>query len=635
MTNNQVKKKIYFWQPQQHTNFQGRYAYWLPYTVGCLWSYVKQNPEIQDHYELGDFYFRRTPVDQVIASIEDIDVAVFSCYMWNWEYNKTMAEAVKKKWPHCKIIFGGPQVTEKPLEKRFFPNHPYVDHIINGEGEIAFEELLIQLARIGKARRHIIFTRLKDLSYPSPYSSGIFDDLISKYPDLYWQAVLETNRGCPYACTFCDWGSLTYAKITKIPEQRVIDDIDWISRNRVMYVFIADANFGIFHERDKEFAQYINHVQKNRGYPKVVLAQWAKNGREKILDVAKIFFNDYNRGFTVSVQSMDDTVLDAIKRKNMDISDMKVMLDLCQERDIPAYTELILALPYETAETWRENHYKLMEVGQHHSIDIWWTGLLENAELNSYEQRTKHEIKSIQLPKRITGSIDHDSILEYENLVLSTRYMTTEEMIDCFVFSSMVMNLHYVTGATNVLSRILHRLGKKTYRQFYDYLEQEIMGHDHWISRPFHYLKNALTEIFSGRYTGGGEFDDVFYNLHSGSWNAGKHTLLDPEKTLESVFSIVTPESTSLTQDLYEEIKDLAQRQLVKWDDVKKYPMIKNYQYDIYRYAIGKSDIIDKPCTLMFKYDRTWDDPARFLEHAYFDRRTRKIVNAQIEVIDS
>ena len=53
--------------------------------------------------------------------------------------------------------------------------------------------------------------RLHHLEIPSPYLTGVFDDIIANNPEYVFNATLETNRGCPFACTFCDWGSLTYA----------------------------------------------------------------------------------------------------------------------------------------------------------------------------------------------------------------------------------------------------------------------------------------------------------------------------------------------------------------------------------------------------------------------------------------
>ena len=55
--------------------------------------------------------------------------------------------------------------------------------------------------------------RLRELSpLPSPYLENVFEPLLDANPDERWLALWETNRGCPFSCTFCDWGSATAAK---------------------------------------------------------------------------------------------------------------------------------------------------------------------------------------------------------------------------------------------------------------------------------------------------------------------------------------------------------------------------------------------------------------------------------------
>ena len=73
---------------------------------------------------------------------------------------------------------------------------------------------------------------------------------MEKHPEVRWNVTLETNRGCPYACTFCDWGSLTYNKVKKFCLNRVYDELEWVGKNGCDFISLADANFGMFPERD-------------------------------------------------------------------------------------------------------------------------------------------------------------------------------------------------------------------------------------------------------------------------------------------------------------------------------------------------------------------------------------------------
>ena len=56
-----------------------------------------------------------------------------------------------------------------------------------------------------------------DLSeVPSPYVTGLFDSIVEmNSEEMILNGIIETDRGCPFKRTFCDWGSLTFNKVRK------------------------------------------------------------------------------------------------------------------------------------------------------------------------------------------------------------------------------------------------------------------------------------------------------------------------------------------------------------------------------------------------------------------------------------
>ena len=107
---------------------------------------------------------------------------------------------------------------------------------------------------------------------------------------------------------------------------KVYQEIEWLGKNKIEYIFVADANFGVFPERDSEIVDVMLEVQDKYNYPKVFNANWHKNSRQNVIPIVKkLTSNGMNRGMTLSVQSMDTDVLKAIERKNMDMSHLKDM----------------------------------------------------------------------------------------------------------------------------------------------------------------------------------------------------------------------------------------------------------------------------------------------------------------------
>ena len=95
----------------------------------------------------------------------------------------------------------------------------------------------------GLRREAVVITRgetdrITDVdSIPSPYLTGLFDSFAAGPGRA---AMIETNRGCPYGCTFCDWGSATLSRVRKFDLQRVFDELEWAAKNRLETVAIAD-----------------------------------------------------------------------------------------------------------------------------------------------------------------------------------------------------------------------------------------------------------------------------------------------------------------------------------------------------------------------------------------------------------
>jgi putative methyltransferase len=313
--------------------------------VGCLWSYAVTNPTVASNYRLAGLGVLRDPIDQVVGSLDNPAVCGFSTYVWNEQYNLQLAQAIKQRWPDCVIVFGGPNVPNQEQDYREWrAAAPWIDVTIRYEGEQAFQQMLLDNLS-GDLKKDYVATRLEELDIPSPYLTGVFDSIVQDQRHQY-AMTFETNRGCPFACTFCDWGSLTYSKIKKFPLERVFAEIDWAGKNQIEFVIIADANFGVFPDRDQAIVDHLIATKQQWGYPQQLNTNWYKNSNQVVLDIAeKLTQHGLNRGLTLSVQSMNDGTLTAIKRKNMRINDLSTLFRDCNRRQIPFYTELILGLP--------------------------------------------------------------------------------------------------------------------------------------------------------------------------------------------------------------------------------------------------------------------------------------------------
>jgi radical SAM superfamily enzyme YgiQ (UPF0313 family) len=629
------KKKISFVSPNFQQGPKEFNAYYLPYTPGVIWSYAVQFPEISENYELGDFIWRRDFIEDAVELLKDSDVVCFSCYIWNRSYSKALGKALKKANPNLFIIGGGP---EFPIEKAdIFEQYPFLDICVKLEGEKTFRRILEEhlketpdyksingmlLNENGVAFNTGDTVRIDDLdTIPSPYLTGIFDKLMAKHPEIRWNGTIETNRGCPYACTFCDWGSLTYNKVKIFDLQRVFDELEWMGQRNFDFISFTDANFGIFAERDSMIADKLIEVQKKYGVPRAYTIAWAKNQKREVVDIVRklIYEGGAKIGLNLSVQTMDENTLDIIKRKNLDTNKIEEVFEMCEENNIPLYTELILGLPGETLDSWKENFYRLYKAGNHTGITIYQAQLLENAEMN-LTQRKMYKLEGRVVYDYLVGTYNEHELREGVEVVVSTRDLPIEKMTQAQVHS-WFQNTFHINGITNYISRILYRYKGVEYRTFYEKLFEYIQK-DPWL--------NSEIERIADHYQNWGRHGRIDHTPIQGmeihGWNLVHSTiiLLQSENKHKHIFDFIEDfmlKEFPLEKDLHDDLMTLQRNYLIDYTQAQSYPKKINFKHDIFSYLQGQGEL-EQPASYDFDFPEDKNmSLQKFCEQIFFARR--------------
>lgn len=180
------------------------------------------------------------------------DVAGFSCNIWNLDATLRMARLLKRVFPDTVVVLGGQEVTNGGAQ--FLAEHPYLDFIVDGEGEETFREFLRRLAEAGKdavrgapglagrldaqqAKRPPI----EDVArIPSPFSGMRGDErMLRKVRRSRLGCMVETARGCPFRCSFC-FEAEKFGDVRRYPLSRVAGDITGMSLLGVRKFHILD-----------------------------------------------------------------------------------------------------------------------------------------------------------------------------------------------------------------------------------------------------------------------------------------------------------------------------------------------------------------------------------------------------------
>lgn len=427
----------------------------LPYAIAVLHAYVLNNEDIAQEYDFAEYIFEKKPITDVVDMMQEPYAVFFSCYIWNYEYNKALATAIKQKFPHAKLVFGGHNV---PMDyTRAFTELPFADFIMIGEGELLFEDLLLFFMgeKSVEELRNIAFRSntgaLECKSQPdyisdkfvSPYQLGLFDKLVDKYKEKYrFSATLETNRGCPFGCAYCDWG-LNKARVRFAPQEQILDDITWISTHGIYDCYGADSNFGMF-PRDTLFAATFCECKQKYGYPKTFFVSFSKNSDMNVLAISKALHKfSMLQGATLSFQSLNPDTLEAIGRKNLDLGYFSDMMKEYHKRRVPTYSELILGLPLETKESFMSGIGTLIACGQHVAVDVYECCVLPNSDLGQPESLKKYGILTQRLPFRRFDVRENEEVQEYSNIIVGTSTLSKQDWRDCNIFFNVVSAFHF------------------------------------------------------------------------------------------------------------------------------------------------------------------------------------------------
>jgi len=497
---------VYFFQCQDMFD---KIVY-LPYASGALWAYANQNPYINENFYLRDIFFEKLPVDQYLEKIESPSVVFFSTYNWNTEYHLSMAKSLKQKYPDVLTIFGGPNI-QQTME--WHQSNPQVDITVWGEGEIAVERIL--LAKLNKTsfdtipgismlhHNQLIANTVSprnrdDNNYPSPYLAGIFDDFFERYP-YEFNVILETNRGCPYSCTFCDIGADYYSKIKVFPLDRVYQEIDWFAKNKVSYVEITDSNFGIL-PRDLEIAKYFRQSFLHKGFPEKVKATWAKNNPDRVTDMSLILEEMNRSGITLALQSSNESTLVNVKRVNIANSKLKSIVDFYKQKNIMTYHEFVLGLPGETKQSWINGLSEIVDINPDGYIYGHWAEAYANTELMDPIYIESFQIKVKRLPVVSFWTCSDDNMTkEFGWYVTETYSMVESEYKDCFVFLKFLVAVHSLGWARSIGETTARHYDIKLsdfYKTFYQWCldnQQSLLG------QHMQQIKSHLEIVFSGQ----------------------------------------------------------------------------------------------------------------------------------------
>lgn len=349
-------------------------------------------------------------MERYIEQIEkdNINVVGFSLYYCNQEPTDWMASEIKKRYPHIKILVGGPQCHAFPPG----PDKPYYDYVVSGEGE---EMLLSVLEGIENENRpteqQIIIQQdgqrldLDKLPWADYSHFNLSDYVMPNGVNA------EFSRGCTAKCVFC-----SETHFWKYRNRTAANTL-----NEIVYLY---NTYGI------DFVWFLDslvngNINELRAFCKGVIASgikinWTGYARcDKRMDYEyyKDLANSGCKMLSYGIESGSNKVLDDMA-KRVTVGEIEQNLYHGSLVGVKAHTNWIIGFPTETPQdfyesmclVWRNRNYIEVVAGGHGFTEPPDTILSQNSEKYGM-------IKAYYMNNWITGDFKNSKVHRVIRLV--------------------------------------------------------------------------------------------------------------------------------------------------------------------------------------------------------------------------
>lgn len=285
------------------------------YGIKRIQAAVKAHPALS-HCQLDMIDLMRDDVDGYVEAILDCepDLLGISMYVWSTPCMIEVARRIKLQRPECLIIFGGPSARREVFDLPIYPAANVVlDALVTAEGELTFTDIAqlsevtpralaqvtgLDLPLINGWHKTGPSIQVDDLDHiASPYQLKLMPERTVAY--------LETFRGCPMSCRFCEWGATD--KSSKVfSTDYLIKELKSYRESKASSVFLVDAGLNL---NAKAFRN-LQEAEREVKFLNECTGMWAEIYPTNIRDDHLQFLSDVNVGYLgIGLQSIDPKVL--------------------------------------------------------------------------------------------------------------------------------------------------------------------------------------------------------------------------------------------------------------------------------------------------------------------------------------
>ena len=266
------------------------------------------------------------------------------------------ARVAKENCPNTPVVLGGPHATF--MDSQILSEHPEVDIVVRGEGEVTFLDLLLNLfgsgnlddvsgisfrknGQVVRTPNRPFIQNLDELPYPAYHYFAL-----NKY-QFFGRRILPilTSRGCPFQCSYCVSSRMVGAAFRARDPNKVVDELEWLKNEQKAgtFSFYDDA----FTYDQKRAIAICEEIKKRR-----IDIPWDCQTRvDKISKEVLVKMKDAGcQLVSFGAESGCQKILDAVNKRTT-IEQNEKAVKLAKEVGLSVAMSVVIGYPGETAET--------------------------------------------------------------------------------------------------------------------------------------------------------------------------------------------------------------------------------------------------------------------------------------------
>ncbi|HZV02180.1 MAG TPA: radical SAM protein [Planctomycetota bacterium] len=314
-------------------------------------------PEFLDVSVLGNTY---KILEHELETLPAPDVIGLSVLTFNMLDARMTARILRQRFPKAKIVAGGHHATLYPRETVGLPE---MDFVVCGEGERVFARLVSELGETGMKPRAEVLDAIGGLGWKdadgkvrfNPFKDeGVDFDAIpspahhlidlTKYNNVLARqahtASVQSSRGCPAACTFCD---IRKTKFRARSPENVVRELEELVKLGTRDFFFVDDTITVDRRRVLRICELI--IQRKLDIEFKVSSRTDMISADVLAALKKAGCYRIHYG----VESATDRLLKYLE-KGSTADRVKRAFKLTREAGIQTYAYMMIGIPTETRE---------------------------------------------------------------------------------------------------------------------------------------------------------------------------------------------------------------------------------------------------------------------------------------------